>query len=100
MEEERNSLDSGYTYDEFELMGCEPKHWADQLCTDLENMYKNNGNKVIGFYSDPAELSKFKMIMYNVEIFERYKSFDLEVENIITDGADLGMWNLFIKTVL
>jgi len=40
---ERNSIDYGYTYDEFELMGSDHKYWASQLATDLENIYKNDG---------------------------------------------------------
>jgi len=46
-------------------------------------------NKVIGFYGDSENLNKFRMIMYNVEIFERHKKFDLDVEMITAEGIDI-----------
>lgn len=80
---ERNSIDYGYSYEEFELMGSDSQYWASQLNTDLENIYTNDAKKVIGFYNHPEELNKFKMVLYTVEIFERCKKFDLEVEAVI-----------------
>jgi hypothetical protein len=61
-------------------MGTDNQHWASQLKTDLENLYENEGLKILGGYSLPRDFSKFKLLMYSVEAYERMKKFDLEVE--------------------
>lgn len=66
-------------------MGSDNKYWASQLSNDLENFYNNEGLKLTGGFSLPTDLAKFKLIMYNVEMFERSKKFDLEVEAVHGD---------------
>lgn len=60
-------------------MGTDKEHWPSQLLTDLENFYTNEGLKFAGGYSIQKDMTKFKIIMYSVETYERFKKFDLEV---------------------
>lgn len=69
-------------YLDFDLMGTDNQYWASQLQNDLENFYTNEGLKIIGSFSHPYDLTKFQLVMYQVEIFERSKKFDLEVEAV------------------
>jgi hypothetical protein len=61
-------------------MGTDEKYWPSQLQNDLENFYCNEGVKIMGGYSNPDSLTSFKLVMYQVEMYERAKRFDLEVD--------------------
>lgn len=88
--EERSSFEctnslfhqNGYTYIDFDLMGTDNTYWASQLATDLENLYWNEGLKLVGGYFKPNDLTKFRLIMYSVELYERTKRFDLEIVSV------------------
>lgn len=67
------------------MFGTDNKYWPSQLSNDLENFYSNEGLKLAGAYSLSQDLTKFKLIMYHVEIFERSKKFDFEVEAIYSE---------------
>lgn len=62
-------------------MGTDEKYWASQLQNDLENFYCNEGIKIMGAYSHPTELTQFKLVMYQVEMYERSKKFDIEIDS-------------------
>lgn len=61
-------------------MGDDSEHWAGQLENDLENLYFNENLKITGVVSHPTNPTKFKLVMYQVEIYERTKKFDFVVE--------------------